>query len=196
MSFPALPDLSGRGLEVAPRLLGCVLATDDAAIRIVEVEAYEGSDDPASHAFRGLTRRNAIMFGPPGHLYVYQLHGHACANIVCGPEGVATAVLVRAGEVIAGLDAARARRPGVPDSALAQGPGNLCRALGLTASDNGVDLATGRVRLLPPDAQLAPWASGRRVNVAHAATRLWRFWTPSASVSAYKRHPKADVGQL
>ena len=135
-----LPDLTRRALEVAPGLVGCVLTVRGVAVRIVEVEAYEGADDPASHAWRGPTARNAVMFGPAGHVYVYTMHGHACMNLVCGPAGVASAVLLRAGEVVAGLEEARSRRPGVRDAWLARGPGNLCRALGVTRADDGAEL--------------------------------------------------------
>lgn len=186
-----LPDLRRPALEVAPSLLGCVLRTPDAAARIVEVEAYEGALDPASHAFRGPTRRNAVMFGPAGVLYVYQLHGHSCCNVVCRESGVASAVLLRAGEIVDGLAAVRSRRPGVPDARLARGPGNLCRALGIGPAHNGADLTGPLVRLEPgpsPDAV----ASGPRVNIAGAAARPWRFWVPgSPAVSAYKRHAAA-----
>ena len=86
-----VPDLSGSARLVAPALIGCVLRVGEVAVRIVEVEAYEGPDDPASHAWRGRTARNATMFGPAGHLYVYQMHGHACCNVVCGPAGTPSA---------------------------------------------------------------------------------------------------------
>jgi DNA-3-methyladenine glycosylase len=185
-----VPDLRRPALQVAPGLLGCVLRTVDAAMRIVEVEAYEGALDPASHAYRGPTRRNAVMFGPPGFLYVYQLHGHACCNVVCREPGVASAVLLRAGEVVDGWDAVRARRPGVADAALARGPGNLCRALGIVPATNGADLRGPAVWLEPGTGPAGPAASGPRVNVSKAGRRSWRFWLPdSPAVSAYKRHP-------
>lgn len=187
----AVPDLRRPAVEVAPDLLGCVLRTADAAVRIVEVEAYEGGTDPASHAFRGPTGRNSVMFGPAGVLYVYQLHGHSCCNVICRDAGVAGGVLLRAGEIVDGFVAARARRPGVPDARLARGPGNLCRALGIGPGHNGADLRGPLVFLepgLPPDAV----AAGPRVNVAGAAARPWRFWVPgSPAVSAYKRHASA-----
>lgn len=183
---PAIPDLSRRSVQVAPDLLGCVLQVGEVGVRIVEVEAYEGTDDPASHAWRGESPRNAVMFGPPGRLYVYTMHGHTCANIVCGPEGVASAVLLRAGEVVSGLQLARERRPGVADARLARGPGNLCRALGITTADAGQSLGGPRLTLLPgatPDAV----ASGPRVNVSRAHDVPWRFWdAASASVSAFR----------
>lgn len=183
--------LGRRALDVAPDLLGCLLTVRGVAVRLTEVEAYEGADDPASHAWRGPTRRNAVMFGPPGHLYCYQMHGHLCVNVVCGPEGTASAVLLRAGEVVRGLDEARSRRPGVRDAWLARGPGNLTRALGLTASDQGRGLEGGDVTLTPggtaPDAVRA----GVRVNVSRAFDRPWRFTLAHPSVSALTRHPNA-----
>ncbi len=121
--------LTGAVLDVAPRLLGAVLRHGDVACRITEVEAYDGADDPGSHAYRGRTARNAVMFGPPAHLYVYFTYGmHYCCNVVCGPEGSPRAVLLRAGEVVDGLDLARSRRTPVRrDRDLARGPANLCR---------------------------------------------------------------------
>lgn len=185
------PDLTRPALEVAPALLGCVLRVGEVAVRLTEVEAYEGGADPASHAWRGPGRRNAVMFGPPGHLYVYQLHGHACANVVCREEGVASAVLLRAGRVVAGVDAARAARPGVRDAWLARGPGNLCRALGITPALLGAWLAGPEVVLEggpAPDAVVA----GPRVNVSRAFDRPWRFHVAGdPTVSVHKAHPAA-----
>ena len=104
-------DLSRQVNEVAPTLLGAVLRHGEVAVRLTEVEAYEGANDPASHAFRGRTPRNAVMFGPPGHLYIYFSYGiHWNANVVCGPDGAASGVLLRAGEVIDGVEVARSRR--------------------------------------------------------------------------------------
>ena len=194
MTLPAPADLlAGTALAVAPLLLGHVLRVGEVGVRLVEVEAYEGGLDPASHAWRGTTARNRTMFGPPGHLYVYGIHGHACANLVCGVEEVASAVLLRAGEVVEGVDVARERRPGVRDAWLARGPGNLCRALGITRSDDGAGLAGPRMVLVPgrpPDAV----ASGPRVNVSRAHEWPWRFWDPaSPSVSAFKAHPASRL---
>ena len=135
---------------MAPRLLGCVLEHQTAeglvAVELTEVEAYEGSVDPASHSYRGRTARNAVMFGPPGHAYVYFTYGmHFCANLTCGPEGTATAVLLRAGRIIEGAPLAAARRLAgrpaarVPDRDLARGPGRLGQALGIDRAQNGVD---------------------------------------------------------
>lgn len=196
-----LPDLSRHALEVAPLLVGCRLRLGDVTVRLVEVEAYEGDADPASHAYRGPTPRNAVMYGPGGHLYVYRLHGSFCCNVVCGPEGVASAVLLRAAEVEEGHDEATARRlarrstPVLPRD-LARGPGNLCRALGITAEHNGADLLAGDdLRLLSAARSPETLGTGPRVNVATAADRPWRFWDPgSASVSVFKRHPRAVAG--
>ncbi len=149
------PDaLTGDVLDVAPRMLGAVLrhTTDEGtvAVRITEVEAYDGQGDPGSHAFNGRTRRNQVMFGPPGHLYVYFTYGmHHCCNVVVGPEGAASAVLLRAGEVVEGLDVARSRRPRSTDRDLARGPARLCQALALDLAQDGADLTAGPVTLTP-----------------------------------------------
>lgn len=133
-------------LEVAPDLLGKVLVShvgpSRRSARIVEVEAYRGDEDPASHAFRGRTRRNAVMFGPPGHLYVYFTYGmHFCANVVCWPEGRAGAVLLRAAEPLEGIEAMRrARAAARTDRDLASGPAKLCQAFGFDRSYDGMDL--------------------------------------------------------
>lgn len=185
-----VPDLSGPARLVAPALIGCVLRVGEVAVRIVEVEAYEGPDDPASHAWRGRTARNATMFGPAGHLYVYQMHGHACCNVVCGPAGTPHGILIRGGDVVAGLEEARSRRPGVVDAHLARGPGNLTRALGITRADDGASLlAAGRVRL-QPGSDVVEVQAGPRVNVSRAYDRPWRFTAAGAAgVSAFKAHP-------
>ena len=187
-------DLGRRALDVAPELLGCVLRFRGVAVRLVEVEAYEGAEDPASHAWRGKTARNASMFDAGGRIYVYTMHGYACMNIVCGPEGLASAVLVRAGEVVEGLAEARLRRPRVRDDWLARGPGNLCRSLGITRADDGTEFGDSGLELLPgtpPDAV----AVGPRVNVSRAWDRPWRFWdAASPAVSAAKRHPAVRAG--
>ena len=132
-------------LEVAPDLLGAVVrhATPDGtvAVRLTEVEAYDGANDPGSHAFRGRTPRNAVMFGPPGHVYVYFTYGmHWCMNLVCGPEGQASAVLLRAGEVVEGAPLATRRRPTAKTPReLARGPARLTLALGVDGSQDGLD---------------------------------------------------------
>jgi DNA-3-methyladenine glycosylase len=139
---------------VAPALLGCVLEHDTpeglVAVALTEVEAYHGQADPASHAYRGQTTRNAVMFGPPGHAYVYFTYGmHFCVNLVCLPEGTASAVLLRAGRVVEGEDLARARRtaPGPGGRDLARGPARLCQALAITRAQNGADVCDPASRL-------------------------------------------------
>lgn len=188
--------LSGDVLDVAPALLGAHLAHGGVTVRITEVEAYAGPADPASHAFRGPTRRTTTMFGPAGHLYVYLSHGiHRCCNVVCGPDGEASAVLLRAGEVVAGQAEAHARRGPVPVPRLARGPGNLCRALGIELAHDGCDLSAGPVVLAPrtdPTGHVV--AHGPRVGVSSAANRPWRFWIEGEpTVSAYRRGRVKDV---
>jgi DNA-3-methyladenine glycosylase len=181
--------LAGGPVAVAPRLLNLVLVSGSTAGRVVEVEAYRAADDAASHAFRGRTRRNAAMYGPPGTLYVYLSYGvHACANVVCGPEGTAAAVLVRALEPVAGLEQMRKRRPAArSDDELCAGPGRLCAALAIGLELDGADLVEGDrgVQLLddgttPPAAPLV----GRRVGLgtrAGADAELpWRFGVPGS----------------
>ncbi len=177
-----MPDWAeGRPLDVAPRLLNAVLRYDGVAVRITEVEAYDGAHDPGSHAYKGKTRRNAVMFGPPGRLYVYFTYGmHHCANLVTGPEGDPGAVLIRAGEIVEGVELARARRTGSSDRDLARGPARLCKALGLDLSLNGVlaDLEPGPA----PDTV----ETGPRVGLRLAADRPWRFWiSGDPTVSRY-----------
>ena len=183
--LPAL--LDGTSLEVAPRLLGAVLRHGQVAVRLTEVEAYAGPDDPGSHAYRGRTRRNAVMFGPSGHLYCYFTYGmHVCANVVVGAEGDPGAVLVRAGEVVGGLETARTRRPGASDRDLARGPARLCRALGIGLEQNGVDLGAGDVRLAPGE-PVTTVSTGPRVGLRGAPGRPWRFWvTGDPTVSVYR----------
>ena len=187
------PELEGPALEVAPRLLGAVVRHGDVAVRLTEVEAYDGGHDPGSHAHRGRTRRNAVMFGPAGHLYCYFTYGmHVCANVVTGTDGAAAAVLMRAGEVVDGLEVARARRPGASDRDLARGPARLCRALGIALDLDGTDLVAGPVTLALAPAAPPEVASGPRVGLRLAADRPWRFWLPDErSVSPYRRHPQA-----
>ncbi len=172
---------------MAPRLLNAVLRHGEVAVRITEVEAYDGDNDPGSHAFRGQTPRTAVMFGPPGHLYCYFTYGmHVCCNVVCGPEGTPSAVLLRAGEIVDGLEPARARRPRSSDRDLARGPARLCRALDIQLADDGTDLAAGPITLTlgdPPDHV----STGPRVGLRAAPDRPWRYWiTGDRSVSAYR----------
>jgi DNA-3-methyladenine glycosylase len=183
-------------LPAARRLLGCTVEADTpdgtVAVRLVEVEAYRGADDPASHSFRGPTPRNAVMFGPAGHLYVYFVYGmHFCANISCLDQGEAGAVLLRAGEVVSDLDVARRRRPtSRRDHELARGPARLASLLGLDRSRNGVDVTdrTSPVRVLAqPPVPAASVRTGPRVGVAAAHDLPWRFWLDgSPAVSPYR----------
>ncbi|MBA3527841.1 MAG: DNA-3-methyladenine glycosylase, partial [Propionibacteriaceae bacterium] len=171
-------DLSAPADEVAPQLLGAILRHGEVAVRLTEVEAYDGADDPASHAYRGRTERNAVMFGPPGHLYVYFTYGmHWAANVVCRSNGLASAVLLRAGQVIDGLEVARARRGGVSDRDLCRGPARLCQGLGITGEDKGTYLlGAGDLTLIAALEPPARIESGPRVGVAVEADRPWRFW--------------------
>ena len=187
------PDaLTGDVLDVAPRMLGAVLrhTTDEGtvAVRITEVEAYDGQGDPGSHAFNGRTRRNQVMFGPPGHLYVYFTYGmHHCCNVVVGPEGAASAVLLRAGEVVEGLDVARSRRPRSTDRDLARGPARLCQALALDLGQDGADLVAGPVTLTPAAGPSRKVSTGPRVGLRLAADRPGRVWlTGERTVSTYR----------
>lgn len=188
--------LDADARAAARQLLGCVLRTVDCAVRITEVEAYCGTDDPASHAFLGPTKRNAVMFGPPGHLYTYTMHGHTCCNVVCSPAGSAHAVLIRAGEVIAGMEAAcMRRRRGIRPEHLARGPGNLTKALGISMAHSGINLfaVDSPVRLERGGLQATEAvATGSRVGVSKAADVPLRLWIEAnPTVSAYRRSPRA-----
>jgi DNA-3-methyladenine glycosylase len=183
--------LERPSVEVAPLLLGGLLTVDAVTLRITEVEAYLGEVDPGSHAFRGPGRRNAVMYGPPGRLYTYFTYGmHVCANVVCSPEGVATAVLLRAGEIVDGIELARMRRlTSKTDTDLARGPARLCVALGITLADGGASLEGPRFRLELPASPEA-FASGPRTGVSGEGgtpAYPWRFWIPGdPTVSPYK----------
>jgi DNA-3-methyladenine glycosylase len=196
-------DLLARpSYEVAPMLLGWTLTsvTDEGTVvvQLTEVEAYDGENDSASHAWRGQTARNATMFGPAGFLYVYRSHGlHWCMNVVTGPEGAASAVLLRAGRVIEGEDIASARRgPAVTERGLARGPGCLGQALGVTGDDDGTDLTWDAGLYLQPRHESRPLANGPRVGVSRAADVPWRWWiSGEPTVSAYRRSPRAPQGE-
>src|SRR5438445_8388845 len=173
--------------EVAPELLNKVLVHGPRAGRIVEVEAYAGGEDPGSHAYRGETRRNATMFGPPGHLYVYFTYGmHWCANAVCGEPGTGTAVLLRAVTPVAGLDEMRANRPAArTDADLCRGPARLCQAFGIDRSFDGADLVgADRGVTIADDGTPPPESPGVSPRVGLAAgrgdDRPWRFFVPGA----------------
>ena len=180
-------------LEVAVDLLGAVVSHTGVWLRLTEVEAYDGANDPASHAFRGQTPRNAVMFGPAGHAYVYFTYGmHFCVNLVCGPPGVAAAVLLRAGEVVDGLDTAIERRPRSSLRDLARGPARLTQALAIDRALDGADVTAARSPLrvsagAPLDRALV--RHGPRVGISQAAEWPWRFWIDGEpSVSAYRPH--------
>ena len=188
-------------VAAAHLLLGATLTARGASATIVEVEAYGGVPDgpwpdASAHSYRGLKARNAVMFGPPGRLYTYLSHGiHVCANVSCGPDGIAAAVLLRAAALESGTGAAQSRRgAAVPTVALARGPGNLCSALGIMMADNGIDL-------FDPDSPLTLTlneghgaVSGPRVGVSQAADRPWRLWLAGRpEVSAYRRSPRAPA---
>lgn len=217
MSNPDAAWFERDPVELAPLLLGGVLRRADArgavALRLTEVEAYRGSDDPGAHTFRGKTARNATMFGPGGHVYCYFTYGmHHAVNIVAGPEGSGWGVLVRAGEVVEGYELARFRRHERRDTPivgeLARGPGNVAQALGATLADDGAPFTQlvgrgGRADGAPvtrpepiwsftPAAKPPPHRTGPRVGVSgpggDAAAFPWRFWIPrEPSVSAYRR---------
>lgn len=168
---------------VAADLLGCRLVHDApegrVVGRIVEVEAYEGPEDLAAHSSRGRTPRNATMFGPPGHLYVYLIYGlHHCVNVVCGPGAKPEAVLLRAAAIEEGIDLARLRRGAVADRRLASGPGNVGRTFGFDRTHDGSDLLTGTIRI-EPGFPAGPIRSGRRIGIGYAAAwaeRPYRYW--------------------
>ncbi|PKW06908.1 DNA-3-methyladenine glycosylase [Streptomyces sp. 1222.5] len=190
-------------LEIAPDLLGRILVrtTPDGtiALRLTEVEAYDGPNDPGSHAYRGRTARNEVMFGPPGHVYVYFTYGMwHCMNLVCGPEGRASAVLLRAGEVVEGAEPARKRRLSARnDKELARGPARLATALGVDRSLDGTDACAPDgtpLRMLTgapvPSDQVR---SGPRTGVAGAGgdgeLYPWRYWVADdPTVSPYRAH--------
>ena len=195
-----MPDpLLADPVTAARQLLGAVITAHSVSARVVEVEAYGGPpdgpwSDAASHSFRGPTPRNAIMFGPPGRLYTYRSHGiHVCANVSCGPDGTAAAVLLRAAVIESGAEITQTRRgPGVTERSLARGPGNLCSALAITMDDNGVDVFDPRSPVTVRLGESAAHDAGPRVGVSLAADRPWRFWLAAQpEVSAYRRSPRA-----
>ena len=188
-------------LDVAPELLGCHISHAGVTVRLTEVEAYDGSNDPGSHAFRGPTARTQVMFGEPGGLYVYFTYGmHWCANLVCGAVGAASAVLLRAGEVVEGLGVARTRRPGALDRDLARGPARLAMTLALGRDQNGIDVGATDSAVVVRAAMRGSSLSGSSGAVVRSGPRVgvsgpggdvaaypWRFWLEGeATVSAYR----------
>ena len=192
-------------LEVAPELLGCLVSHEGVTVRLTEVEAYDGQRDPGSHAFRGLTPRTRVMFGPPGGLYVYFSYGmHYCCNLVCGESGRASAVLLRAGEVVGGLELARERRSGIRDRDLARGPARLTQALAIGRDDNGRDVVSDEspISVSSPTDRTGRIRQGPRVGVSGAGgdgtAYPWRFWLEAEpTVSAYRpgtrRKPRRET---
>ncbi len=191
------------GRDVAPQLLGKVLVHGELAGRIVEVEAYAGGEDPASHAYRGQTERNRVMFGRAGVLYVYFTYGmHFCANAVCGDEGEATAVLLRALAPLRGLETMRARRPAARrDVDLCNGPAKLCAALGIDRPFNGADLVTGDHGItIGDDGFVPPTRPGRstRVGIRVGIEHRWRWYLradPHVSRARGAGERRADIGR-
>jgi len=181
MTFADL--VAGSVHDAAPGLIGWTLLVDGVGGRIVEVEAYEETD-PASHSFGGPRGRNVVMFGAPGHLYVYRSYGiHWCANVVCGRSGYGSAVLLRALEPTHGLEQMRVRRGMPRDRLLCSGPGRLTQALGLTGADNGVELTPPRFRLLAPDRPVAVTRTPR-IGITRATDREWRYVEAGSSWSS------------
>lgn len=180
---PLSREFFGRdGREVAPELLGKVLTCRGTSGRIVEVEAYAGLEDPGSHAYRGPTPRTEIMFGPPGFLYVYFSYGmHWCANAVCGQEGTASAVLIRALAPLSGLESMRQRRTRARrDRDLCSGPAKLCQALEIGKADNGADLVSGDRGITIANDGAPPPRPGQseRIGLSAGQEHPWRWFVP------------------
>jgi DNA-3-methyladenine glycosylase len=182
--------------DVAQELLEATIKIGGVAIRLTETEAYAGVDDPAAHAVRGRRPTTEALFGPPGTLYCYLSYGvHICANLVCEAEAGGSAVLLRAGDVIEGIELARHRRSSgqaklIPDAQLARGPGNLGLALGLSLQHSGWQ--AGQDFEVVPRLSVPEITCGPRVGVSVANAREWRYWiTGAASVSSYSRSPRA-----
>lgn len=197
-------DLDHDAVRAARSLLGATLRYGPVAVRVAEVEAYDGATDEAAHTFRGPTPRNQVMFGPPGRLYVYFSYGmHFAANVSCCPEGHGAGVLLRAGQVIDGLSEAGDRRgERIAERDLARGPGRLTQALGIDRRHNGADVITGAtiadllITITPADPPTSAIASGPRVGISRSVDLPWRFWIPDDPyVSAFRpgnsRRPSA-----
>jgi DNA-3-methyladenine glycosylase len=162
---------------VAPELLGKVLVGPDGrACRIVEAEAYAGMDDPASHAYRGITPRTTVMFGPPGHWYVYFTYGmHWCANAICGKNGQAAGVLLRAGEPLSGIDIMREVRPKGHEHLMLSGPAKLCQGMGITREEHGTDIVRGKWKIGDDGYAPEEIIQGPRVGIREGLEMPWRF---------------------
>lgn len=188
-------DFSLRPQELAPLLVGALLSEGGVTVQLTEVEAYAGRDDPSAHAWGGPRPHTRDLFGEPGTLYCYLSHGlHVCGNVVCEVAGGGSAVLFRAGRVLAGLELARARRGSVAEVALARGPGNLGRVMGWVLADSGRRF--GADLNLEPGESPSSVASGPRVGVSVAYQRGWRFWADGdPTVSAYRRSPRIVAGR-
>ncbi|MEO8221521.1 MAG: DNA-3-methyladenine glycosylase [Specibacter sp.] len=199
--FNILELLQRPATEVAPHLLGALVRHESpegpVVVRLTEVEAYLGpadsaDPDPGAHSYRGRTNRNAVMFGPPGHLYVYFTYGmHFCANLVCRPEGTSSGCLMRAGEIVEGLELARSRRPTAKnDAELARGPARLAKAMGFDREHNGMDALSGEVTVTLPDTPAKNVVTGPRVGISGrggTAEYPWRFWIGGdPTVSAFR----------
>lgn len=190
--------LARPAIEVAPLLLGATLIGRGVSVRLTEVEAYMGAEDPGSHGYRGRTNRNAVMFGPAGHLYCYFTYGmHTCSNVVTGVEGTSSGVLLRAGEVVDGVELARSRRhTSKSDVDLARGPARLTVALGITLSDGGRDLQSGDIRLELASSP-STYEAGPRTGVSGPGGGdlfPWRFWIPgNPTVSPHRRSTRRNT---
>ena len=178
-------------IVVAQALLGHTLfhETSQGLVggRIVEVEAYRGPQDPGSHAYRGMTRRNSVMFGPPGHLYVYFTYGmHHCCNVVTEKDGVAGAVLLRAVEPTHGLDIMETRRITDDPHLLAKGPGRLCQAFGFAREHDGLDLVDGPAWISRTKRLKAPIKASARIGLRAGIDEPWRYYEPGPWTSGKK----------
>lgn len=204
-------DFSQPADVVAPQLLGAVVRRGPVAVRLTEVEAYLGTADPASHAYRGPSPRCRTMFGPPAHLYVYASYGiHRAGNLVCSPDGTAGGVLMRAGEVVDGADVVRERRGAKPeDAGLARGPGNLGACLGLSLEDDGAVLGLGlgsaegsgssgtkgsvEFTVRAPERRVE-WVRGRRIGISKNVEAPLRFWIPGDPTVTSPRTRRTAIG--
>lgn len=184
-------DFSAPADVVAPQLLGAFLTHAGVTVRLTEVEAYLGTEDPAAHTYRGPTERNRAMFGEPGRMYVYLSYGiHLAGNIVCAPAGTGHGCLLRAGEVVAGADIAYRRRQHPDPHNLARGPGNVGQALGLSLDDNGQPVR-GEKFVLTERAQVPEIVSGPRIGISKNVEAPLRFWIPGdRTVSARRGRPR------